>query len=301
MDCMPSIRWPITLLLGCSCPVATALASGPTEPRPASEEPSAQEAWDPPLAIPAETRDALPLLLELHASEDWQGLRTESLKADFYEADPRYTYMAAVAVIELGRSEEGVLELDPLMASAQVGELSRLKIAGTWMEASPRLGVVQYQAYLESYPQGEHRDYAAWQAARGLASEGRFSMALTQLEVAQLPMSPELSLALTSPPRWKRPMLASFLSGALPGAGQLYAGQPREAASALLVNAALFAGLGYAASQENWATVGVLGFFGLGFYSGNIYGAADAAVRHNRGVRDEILEAFPEVDEPLPQ
>jgi len=40
----------------------------------------------------------------------------------------------------------------------------------------------------------------------------------------------------------------------------------------------------YAASRESWGVAAVLGFFGAGFHLGNMYGAADAARRHNQGV-----------------
>jgi hypothetical protein len=49
-----------------------------------------------------------------------------------------------------------------------------------------------------------------------------------------------------------------------------------------VVNSVFATGIALAARNESWGTVGVLGFFGVGFYMGNMYGAADAARRHNR-------------------
>ena len=46
------------------------------------------------------------------------------------------------------------------------------------------------------------------------------------LEGAGVVPSPELTAMLAQPPDWKRPMVATFLSGALPGAGQLYVEVP---------------------------------------------------------------------------
>ncbi len=208
------------------------------------------------------------------------------------ESAPKVRYMAALARMELNDRAEAQQELELLakdFPTDPVGEMAFLALADSWLEVAPRLGVVQYQAFIEQHPESPYSSYAAQRAAYGLASEGQFSMALSQLEGAGVVPSPELTAMLAQPPDWKRPMVATFLSGALPGAGQLYAGQKKEAFSALFVNALFIGGSIYAARNEQWATLGVLGFFGLGFYTGNIYGAADGAIRHNRGIRDDIL------------
>ncbi|HJN74434.1 MAG TPA: hypothetical protein QGF58_10925 [Myxococcota bacterium] len=235
--------------------------------------------------------DPMPFLLELYEEEDYNGLRTEALRADHETSDPRYRYLAALARVEQDQ-DDGLRELTTLTEDSEVGELATLAIASVWMEEAPRLSAAHYRAYLDLHPEGAHRMHAAGQEAYALAAEGRFGMARTVLESEGVAVGPELLSTLSDPPKWKRPALASFLSGALPGAGQLYAGQPREAASALLVNAMFIGGMTYAARQEQWAAFGVLAFFGVGFYSGNVYGAADAAIRHNRGVRDDILDDF---------
>lgn len=244
---------------------------------------------------PATRADPYELLVHLHDAQDWTGLRTEALKASLDSDDARYDYLAAVAQYQEGEVRPALDAFDGLKDDPQVGDLAQLQIAGYWLDEAPRLGATTYRAYLDAG--GAHRQVAAHNEAYALASEGRFAMARTALEAEGVPVEPALLGTLTHPPKWKRPGVASFLSGALPGAGQLYAGQPREAASAFLVNALFFTGMAYAAREEAWPAFGVLAFFGLGFYSGNIYGAADAALRHNRGVRDDVLAGF---GEPMP-
>ncbi len=272
------------------------------DPKPASESAAAttDEAWDPAPASPqtAPAQDPLPILLHLYAAQDFTGMRSLALQEEYRlgnsgESAPKVRYMAALARMELDDRAEAQEELTLLandFGQDDVGQMAALALADSWLDVAPRLGVVQYQGFIEQYPDSPYASYAAQRIAYGLASEGQFSMALSQLEGASVVPSPELTAMLAQPPEWKRPMVATFLSGALPGAGQLYAGQKKEAFSALLVNTLFISGSIYAARNEQWATLGVLGFFGLGFYTGNIYGAADAAIRHNRAIRDDILE-----------
>jgi tetratricopeptide (TPR) repeat protein len=93
----------------------------------------------------------------------------------------------------------------------------------------------------------------------------------------------------------KSPEGAVWLSTALPGAGQLYAGDPLDALNAFAVNAGVIA-LIYAAVKQEWYLEGVLLFLYplRRYYLGNRYNARIAAERRNRIVderyREELLE-----------
>lgn len=63
----------------------------------------------------------------------------------------------------------------------------------------------------------------------------------------------------------------------MPGLGQLYAGHPGDALSALLVNGALAAATGIAVSSEAWGLTALTGTLLAAFWSGNIYGAVTQA------------------------
>ena len=93
----------------------------------------------------------------------------------------------------------------------------------------------------------------------------------------------------------KSPLLAGFLSTALPGSGRVYVGRPNDA----LLTVFLLGVLGWAAydgfsengvsSRKGW-TFGTIG--GI-FYLGNIYGSVVAAQTHNRRTEATFLATIP--------
>jgi hypothetical protein len=295
MGFISPIRCTATCLLVSSFWAGPADAAEPTALTSASEL-TLQTASDP-----------VPLLTELARREDWQGLHTEAIRARFHGAlSPavlaEVDYLDALAIRELGDPQRSLAEMERLRGTpGPVGELAELAIAEAWVGILPRQGVGMYQGYLSERPDGLYRDWAAYQATVGLAQDGYFSMALTQAEATGLTLSPEASLMLTDPGRFKRPLVAAALSGGLPGAGQLYARQPQEALSALTVNALFATGMILAARERQWTALGVAGFFGVGFYFGNIYGAADAAIRHNRALRDDVVRSLDPLAPPPPR
>ena len=87
----------------------------------------------------------------------------------------------------------------------------------------------------------------------------------------------------------KSPALAGFLSGILPGSGQLYNGRRGDALLAFLLNGLFIAGTIEAIDQGELAVAGVLSFFGAGWYVGNVYGAMNGAHKHNRHATETML------------
>ncbi len=81
--------------------------------------------------------------------------------------------------------------------------------------------------------------------------------------------------------RDKSPTVGGLL-GLIPGLGYAYSGEYANAMRSLIMNALCIWGIVEFAEDENWGGTAVVGFAGLTFYSGSIYGGADAAVRHNR-------------------
>lgn len=88
----------------------------------------------------------------------------------------------------------------------------------------------------------------------------------------------------------KSPGLAGTLSALLPGAGQAYTGRYRQAAVSLLLNGAFILGALEAFDNDNNAVGGILLFFELGWYGGNIYNATNNAHKFNRRVRHEFKQ-----------
>lgn len=79
----------------------------------------------------------------------------------------------------------------------------------------------------------------------------------------------------------KNKTTAGLFSALLPGAGHLYCGRPRDATVSFIVNGAFIWGAYASARNDDWALAGILGFFELGWYSGNVVSAMGAAQKWN--------------------
>ena len=87
----------------------------------------------------------------------------------------------------------------------------------------------------------------------------------------------------------KSPVLAGILSGVIPGSGQLYNGRRGDALLAFLLNGLFIVGTLEALKSGDLAIAGVLGFFEVGWYTGNVYSAVNGAHKHNRHVAVTFL------------
>ena len=102
---------------------------------------------------------------------------------------------------------------------------------------------------------------------------------------------PDLAAAYRDLPR-KSPGLAGTLSAMLPGAGHLYCDRPRDGVVSLVLNGVFLWGTYAAIQEEQWALAGILGFFELGWYSGNIVSSANAAHKWNRREQGRFLREW---------
>lgn len=90
----------------------------------------------------------------------------------------------------------------------------------------------------------------------------------------------------------KSPAVAGVLSALVPGTGHFYTGRFRDGAVALLLNGAfLVAGI-EASGAGNEAAASLLFFFEAAWYSGSIYGAVNAAYKHNRDQEERWLQGL---------
>lgn len=88
----------------------------------------------------------------------------------------------------------------------------------------------------------------------------------------------------------KSPVAAGVLAAVLPGAGHFYTERYRDGAIALGLNGAFIWGLVEAFEHKNYVLGGILAFFELGWYTGNIYSAVNGAHKYNRNQKDQYLE-----------
>jgi hypothetical protein len=91
----------------------------------------------------------------------------------------------------------------------------------------------------------------------------------------------------------KSPLLAGILSAVVPGAGYVYAGRIGTGVTSFLVNGLLIWSIRDALHDSQYGIALTLGFFGLGWFVGNITGSADAAEEYNSAIRSKLLEYLP--------
>ena len=178
----------------------------------------------------------------------------------------------------------------PSRGSLTLGEAESLYLAGRGHDAALTL-----QAAPSPDPLGLDVMRGAWITLR---SEGDFAAAADGLDaVPQGPLRPAAEalaadLRAAPPIPHRSPALAGALSALAPGAGQVYAGAPKDGLSAVLVNGALISGAVLLARSDRPGAAALTGVIGLSFYVGNIQAAASAARRHNRRAERAALDTL---------
>ncbi len=90
----------------------------------------------------------------------------------------------------------------------------------------------------------------------------------------------------------KNPMLAASLAAVVPGLGHAYASRYGSAAVAFLLNG-LFTWAAVEAFHEDQEVLGgILTFFELGWYGGNIYSAMNVTHKYNRKIQDDFRKGL---------
>jgi putative component of membrane protein insertase Oxa1/YidC/SpoIIIJ protein YidD len=88
----------------------------------------------------------------------------------------------------------------------------------------------------------------------------------------------------------RQPWLAGTLSAVVPGAGYIYSNRTATGVASFIVNGLLF-WAGYdAVKNESYGLASALGFFGMGWYIGNIKGSVNAANEYNYNTRNDFLD-----------
>ena len=90
-------------------------------------------------------------------------------------------------------------------------------------------------------------------------------------------------------PQRKSPLLAGALSGAIPGAGSLYAERYREGVYAFFVTALFYVAALEAIHKRESELAFVFGSFAIAFYGGGIYTAVNSVHKLNDGMDAEAL------------
>jgi len=91
------------------------------------------------------------------------------------------------------------------------------------------------------------------------------------------------------PLKRKNPTTAGLLA-IIPGAGHLYCERKKDALISFLLNGAMIYAAYEAFDNDLDVIGGIITFFELGFYSGNIYSAVSSAHKYNRDERSKFLD-----------
>jgi len=91
------------------------------------------------------------------------------------------------------------------------------------------------------------------------------------------------------PLRRKNPTTAGLLA-IIPGAGHLYCERKKDALISFLLNGAMIYAAYEAFDHDLDVIGGIITFFELGFYSGNIYSAVSSAHKYNRDEKSKFLD-----------
>jgi tetratricopeptide (TPR) repeat protein len=91
---------------------------------------------------------------------------------------------------------------------------------------------------------------------------------------------------------YKSPSVAGTLAAVLPGAGHLYTRRPQDALVAFLLNGVFIWSAVELFNDEKYVTGGIVTFFELGWYSGNIYSAVSSAHKFNKRTRETFLRGL---------
>lgn len=175
-----------------------------------------------------------------------------------FEGNPaavQAAFLQTEAWVQRGAPNQALLALDNLIRSSRDAAVQdRARFRSAWI----------------------HIDRGDWPAARAalttISADNR-AQYRTDLLLADLTAADRIPS--------KSPTLAGSLA-ILPGLGQLYCERYSDAVIAFLVNSGLIWASVEAFSHELYALGGVIGFVGLGFYTGNIYGAIGDAHKYNR-------------------
>ncbi|MEI8173059.1 MAG: tetratricopeptide repeat protein [Deltaproteobacteria bacterium] len=88
----------------------------------------------------------------------------------------------------------------------------------------------------------------------------------------------------------KSPAIAGTLASILPGAGHFYTERYRDALVAFLLNGAFIWGAVELFQHDNPVAGGIVTFFEIGWYVGNIYSAVNSAHQYNRRAKEEFIQ-----------
>ena len=265
-----------------------------------AEAPQAPAAGESPRAVYA-------FAAWLFSQKDYQRAVTEFKRAIFFTRDEALREDAVFMVASCYQAgDQWARALAGYRDYLQIYPEGRHRENAMFRTAQCAFGMSQYRTVkdyvdlqLTEFPEGTYADDAdflvslAYLMSRDWVTAGR----LWRTQALRRPDSPlnEAAAAmagcceaLATMPR-KSPARAMLMAALIPGSGHVYAGSKGDGITAFLVNVVT---IGFAVNRferkDNAAGV-IMTLIGLTFYTGNIYGAANAAQNRNERAEAELL------------
>lgn len=190
------------------------------------------------------------------------------------------------------------LTMSILEEKNEMTKKSLLKLAEAYSaEARYEASANSYERFLEEYPDSFESDSAKYKLSWSYLYNDEYEKARkgfseTGTKSPFYPMSKKLAVEMDRLEnlKHKSPALAGTLSAVLPGAGQLYCGRYQDATASFLLNGLFIWGTIEMFEDDNYAAGGVLAFFSLMWYSGNVFGAVSSAHKFNRDIKQDTLK-----------
>jgi TM2 domain-containing membrane protein YozV len=100
-------------------------------------------------------------------------------------------------------------------------------------------------------------------------------------------------LSLAENLNYKSPATAKWLSTFIPGAGQIYAGNPGDGINAMILNGSIIYFIVYKLLKEEYGNAYIIYFFLFRrYYFGNIYHAGKEAIGYNKNLNEETADSI---------
>ena len=205
-----------------------------------------------------------------------------------------YLWAAALHYLRDGEYDRALLLLDKAEdADAGIGAAALLlRGEAALADGKTDEAVFYWKSYRDGTRDAAARRYASQRLAEALVVSGKTEEARLALRADD----PENTGGLAAIEQFKRgkdknPLVGGVL-GLIPGLGYVYSGEYGNALRSLILNGLFIFGMAYTADDEQWGAFAVISFFELTWYTGSVYGGADAANRYNQERRDSCRETI---------
>lgn len=253
-----------------------------------------------------EAGDVLAFADHLFEQTDYYRAITEYERYLFFASEspraPWVRYRVAESYLRGEQYEEAMLrfgELASEYAGTSVGSASELALARGYADQERYADAVRQLDALERQPALTPEDRVDAALFKSVCQLRLHQPGPARATLAALPSAPPATDAvpwlLEETDRFeelpfKKPWVAGTLSGVLPGAGQVYAGRPRDGLAAFTLNGLLIWAACEAFDHDQNVTGALLCFLETGWYVGNIYNAVNSTHQYNRRIENAFFD-----------